>query len=228
METSNRVQTYAVAGLVVIVIALLPTLYRAMRSGSQSTLEMLALVSALFTAVGVIVLATQFGSLLSQFAKQSEREALYLSIVTAHDGGTLPPFGEGRLLAMFKRAERINDAKRARAFAPDPIDYVDDLPFVGNAHADRLATPSPSLREQFAAAPVYAYDGATSRPDDWIDSFTGSLDEFLATELLAEVDAHNAAMTERLYGDDYEPYPLDANGDEVGPGWRDVTPSAQA
>ncbi|WP_046656039.1 hypothetical protein [Lysobacter capsici] len=189
MDTSNRIQVYAVAGLAIAAIAILPTLYRAVRSDSESSLITLMVVSGLLTAVGVIVLATQLGSALSQFARQSEREALYLSIVTAHDGGTLPPFGEGRLLAMFKRAERINYAKRARAFAPDPIDYVDDLPFVGNAHADRSATPSPSLREQFAAAPLYANDQPISRPDDRFDGFVGTIDEFLLAQVDAEVDA---------------------------------------
>lgn len=158
MDTSNRIQTYAVAGLVVLGIALLPILYRAMRSGSQSSLDALVLASALLTAVGVIVLASQFGSVLSQFAKQPEREALYLSEVTAHDGGPyspfehlrhaegsrlprldgLPHFGDGQLVALHERNERINDAKRARAFASDPIDYVDDLPFLRSEGAQRL------------------------------------------------------------------------------------------
>lgn len=131
MDTSNRIQVYAVAGLAIAAIALLPTLYRAVRSDSESSLITLMVVSGLLTAVGVIVLATQLGSVLGQFAKQSEREALYLSEVTAHDGG---PFA-----------------------GPGELDYVDDLPFV---------TPTPSLREQFAAAPLYVYDEPTSRPDD--------------------------------------------------------------
>lgn len=225
MDTSNRIQIYAIAGLAIAAIALLPTLYRVVRSDSESSLITLMVVSGLLTAVGVIVLATQLGSALSQFARQSEREALYLSEVTAHDGGTFPPLRESPLLALFKRSERINEAKfaraRARAFAPDPIDYVDDLPFVGNAHADRSATPPPSLREQFAAAPLYANDQPTSRSDDRFDGMRG-VDGCLDLENAAPCDL--AAF----YGHDEEPYPLDANGDEVGPGWRDVTSSAQA
>lgn len=137
MDTSNRIQFYAAAGLTFAAIAILPMLYRAVRSDSESSLITLMVVSGLLTAVGVIVLATQLGSALGQFAKQPEREALYLSEVTAHDGG---PFT-----------------------GPGELDYVDDLPFV---------TPSPSLREQFAAAPLYANDELTSRHDDPFGEFS--------------------------------------------------------
>ncbi|QWF18586.1 hypothetical protein [Lysobacter capsici] len=153
MDTSNRIQTYAVAGLVVLGIALLPILYRAMRSGSQASLDALVLASALLTAVGVIVLATQLGSVLRQFAKQPEREALHLSQVTAHDGGPLKD--------------------------PGGPDYVDDLPFVGAAHADR-----PTARHAHASEPPSAVGHLECgrpppRPDDAFDGFTGTIDEFL-------------------------------------------------
>lgn len=193
--------------------------------------ELAIYAASVFAAVGIIVLTVEAQRVVRWLIDQPEREASCLAHWPMHDGGEL---------------------------------------LVGSAHADRTATPSPSLREQFAAAPLYASDQPTSRPDnrfrrlggreyvvtdpaelDYVEDlpfadFTGTIDEFKAAEIARMDDAlrlqsmagadgyldlDNASLCDlvRLHGDDYyEPYALDANGDEVGPGWRDVSLSAQA
>lgn len=121
------------------------------------------MAAVVLAAVGVIVLAVELPGVFRWLSDQPEREAACLSTATAHDGGPFP--------------------------GSDPLDYLDDLPFVGNAHGDRSTTRTPSLREQFAAAPIFTYDYPPSRPDDRFSEFTGSIDEFLIAQVDAELDA---------------------------------------